>query len=373
MGWTVTDLSTRPGQVLGRGNPVSYLFAGQGTQHCIVLEFSATSQAINHALIEWVAHPGDQYDAIGLMIGVDAPLALSNPAAYVFRHEGTQHVLYSALNDFGHIHELYWDGDWHHNELIGASAGAPPAASRAHGYDFEPSFESTQHVVYRGLEGHVHELARSHSSWNHFDLSADAGGPPAVAEPFGYAFDQQGTQHVVYRGADNNGTSIHELWWNRSGWHHEPLTQQTGAPPTASEPFGYVFSWDGTQHVDYVGTNGHIYELWWNPTGWHVEDLTAHTGAPLAHFGGAGVWGYPFDPAPGVPNPTQHVLYRGVDSHIHELWWDSTGWHHNDLHGVPGTPLASGDPTGFAHTGKGTQHVFFVSDTNHVIALQWRP
>lgn len=41
MGWTVTDLSTRPGQVLGRGNPVSYLFAAQGTQHCIVLEFSA--------------------------------------------------------------------------------------------------------------------------------------------------------------------------------------------------------------------------------------------------------------------------------------------------------------------------------------------
>jgi hypothetical protein len=120
---------------------------------------------------------------------------------------------------------------------------------------------------------------------------------------------------------------------------------------SASEPFGYVFSWEGTRHVDYVGTNGHIYELWWNPTGWHVEDLAALTGAPLAHFG-AGVWGYPFDPAPGVPNPTQHVLYRGVDSHIHELWWDSTGWHHNDLHGVPGTPLASGDSTGFAHTGR---------------------
>ena len=104
MGWTVTDLSTRPGQVLGRGNPVSYLFASQGTQHCVVLEFSATSQAINHALIEWVAQAGGQYDAIGLQIGVDAPLALTNPAAYVFRHEGTQHVLYLAQNDFGHIH-----------------------------------------------------------------------------------------------------------------------------------------------------------------------------------------------------------------------------------------------------------------------------
>jgi hypothetical protein len=43
------------------------------------------------------------------------------------------------------------------------------------------------------------------------------------------------------------------------------------------------------------------------------------------------------------------------------------------LHGIPGTPLASGDPTGFARTDKGTQHVFFVSDTNHVIALQWKP
>ena len=37
MGWTVTDLSTRPGQVLGRGNPVSYLFAAPGSQRCVVL------------------------------------------------------------------------------------------------------------------------------------------------------------------------------------------------------------------------------------------------------------------------------------------------------------------------------------------------
>jgi hypothetical protein len=191
-----------------------------------------------------------------------------------------------------------------------------------------------------------------------------------VAEPFGYAFDQQGTQHRLPRCRQQRHLDPRTVV--------EPVRLASRAADAArlvrraaSEPFGYVFSWMAPSVV-YVGTNGHIYELWWNPTGWHVEDLTAHTGAPLAHFS-AGVWGYPFDPAPGVPNPTQHVLYRGVDSHIHELWWDSTGWHHNDLHGVPGTPLASGDPTGFAHTGKGTQHVFFVSDTNHVIALQWRP
>ena len=35
--------------------------------------------------------------------------------------------------------------------------------------------------------------------------------------------------------------------------------------------------------------------------------------------------------------------------------------------------MASGDPTGFAHTGKGTQHIFFVSDTNHVSRFSGGP
>jgi hypothetical protein len=43
----VTDLSTQPGQVLGRGNPVSYLFAARGRSTASSW-FSATSQAIDH-------------------------------------------------------------------------------------------------------------------------------------------------------------------------------------------------------------------------------------------------------------------------------------------------------------------------------------
>ena len=45
-------------------------------------------------------------------------------------------------------------------------------------------------------------------TWGHFDLTAAAGATSAVSEPSGYAFEGESRQHVVYRGADNH---VHEL------------------------------------------------------------------------------------------------------------------------------------------------------------------
>lgn len=367
-GWTFQDLSTLPGLTLARGTPTSYLFPAQHTRHVVHLGYSPTGGGTNQALDEWFSGSDNVWDAIGLMIGSDAPPARSNPYGYVYTSEGTQHIVYESSADFGRIHELYWDNDgWHSNDLTN-TPGAVLASSVPRGYGFEPGFQSNQHVIYTGIDGHVHELARSHGSWNHFDLTLDTtGAPPAVAEPFGYPFDTQGTQHVIYRGGTG---SINEMWWDTSGWHYEPLSEQTGAPAAGSEPVGYVFAAQGTQHIDYIGTNAHVYELWWDPTGWHVEDLSLHTGTTNVVPVGA-VAAYPFEAAPGAPEPTQHVLYRGTDSHIHELWWDSSGWHHHDLNDVPGLPLAAGDPTGFADGIDSTQHIFFVSDDHHLIALKW--
>ncbi len=279
-GWTFKDLSTLPGLTLARGTPSSYLFPAQHTRHVVHLGYSPTGGGTNSALDEWFSGSDDVWDATGLMIGSDAPPARSNPYGYVYTSEGTQHIVYESSADFGRIHELYWDNDgWHSNDLMN-TPGAVLASSVPRGYGFEPGFQSNQHVVYTGIDGHVHELARSHGSWNHFDLTLDTtGAPPAVAEPFGYPFDTQGTQHVIYRGGAG---SINELWWDTSGWHYEPLSAQTGASAAGSEPVGYVFVSQGTQHIDYIGTNGHVYELWWDPTGWHVEDLSLHTGTTNA-------------------------------------------------------------------------------------------
>jgi Fibronectin type III domain len=190
--------------------------------------------------------------------------------------------------------------------------------------------QGTQHVVYRGGDNHIHELWWDSQGWHHTDASGNAGAPNSAGDPNGYMFDAQGTQHVVYRGGDNH---IHELWWDSQGWHHTDASGDAGAPNSAGDPAGYVFSAQGTQHVVYRGGDKHIHELWWNSQGWHHTDASSEgwhhsdtspdAGVPDSTTNPAG---YMFD-AQG----TQHVVYRGGDKHIHELWWNNEGWHHTDL------------------------------------------
>jgi hypothetical protein len=120
----------------------------------------------------------------------------------------------------------------------------------------------TQQVVYRGEDGHIHQLWwDATNGWGRGDLTAVTGGPQAAGDPSGYVHDALGTQQVVYRGEDNH---IHELWWDaENGWGRGDLTDVTGAPKAAGDPSGYVFDAQGTQHVVYRGVDGHIHELWW--------------------------------------------------------------------------------------------------------------
>jgi hypothetical protein len=135
------------------------------------------------------------------------------------------------------------------------------------------------------------------------------GAPNAAGDPFSYPFNSQGTQHVNYLGGDGH---VHELWWDAAGWQHNDLTVATGAPTSASNPHGYVFVALNTQHVNYCGTDGHIHELWWNSAGWNHNDLTIASGAGN---GTNDPVGYMFS-AQG----TQHINYLGSDWQIHELW-----------------------------------------------------
>src|SRR5437867_2515630 len=112
-----------------------------------------------------------------------------------------------------------------------------------------------------------------------------------------------------------------------------------------------MFDAQGTQHVVYRGDDSHIHELVWSGTsGWQHNDLTNASGAASKALGDPA--GYMFD-AQG----TQHVVYRGDDSHIHELWWSDIGWQHNDLTNASGAaPIKDGDPVGYVFEAQGTQH-----------------
>ena len=88
--------------------------------------------------------------------------------------------------------------------------------------------------------GEVDLWYRAQTGWHHNDLTNAAGGAPtAASDPDAYMFNAQGTQHVNYRGSDNH---IHELWWDNSGWHHNDLTNAAGGTPVAAgDPTGYMF------------------------------------------------------------------------------------------------------------------------------------
>src|SRR5262249_51918318 len=67
---------------------------------------------------------------------------------------------------------------------------------------------------------------------------------PAVADPFGYAFVNERTglteQHNLFRSSDGH---IRARWFNfAEGWHPEDRTTFfPGVPPAVGEPFGYAF------------------------------------------------------------------------------------------------------------------------------------
>jgi hypothetical protein len=340
-----------------------------------------------------------------------APQTLSQPTGYAFDAYGTRHVTYVGIDQ--HVHELWWNtSGWHHKDLT-VAAGAPSGGSntaigyvlfcaqhviyfgpfldelwcdngdnsgwhhvelesaagvfvaatgRPVGYAF--TGQGTQHVnIVDDTASDIHEFWWDNRGWHHNNLTTITGAAKAASSPTGYAFEAQGTQHVTYVGVDNH---VHELWWDNSGWHHNDLTIAAGAPDAevSRNAPGYVFAAQGTQHVNYVGVDNHIHELWWDNSGWHHNDLTIAAGAP--GIGADEPFGY-------MLAGTQHVVFRGGDNHVHELWWDNSGWHHNDLTVATGAPPGGGPPTGYGFAAYGSQHVIYADVNSHVIELYWTP
>ena len=121
-----------------------------------------------------------------------------------------------------------------------------------------------------------------------------------------------------------------------------------------------MFDAQGTQHVMYRGIDSDIHELWWI-NGWNTDDLTAAT-TPQARHGDP--VGYMFE-AQG----TQHVMYRGIDSDIHELWWNGVEYRRRDRHRRAAAAATDINLAGYVFEDQGTQHVIYRGTDNHIHEL----
>ena len=304
MGWTTKNLTTStPGTPLGTYQPTAWLFA-QFTRHVVFQGFTYDAGG-DGQLYELYCSASDDWHVKNLRSEADGADVATTANGYIWATQGSQHVVYQGLRFDGHVHELYYTSDdgWNSNDLTNAGH-APLTLSQPFG--FETHFDGAQRVAYQGRDRHVHLLSNSGNGWHDQDLSALTGAPLCAADaaPTGYSFENQRTGHVLTRTDDGH---ILEYWSDASGWHWGDLTAAAGAPAASDgDVHGYVFSGQGTQHVDYVGTDGHIHELWWSTAGWHHNDLTASTGgAPCRPRLVAGVLRVRGRAVPAVTHPAR--------------------------------------------------------------------
>ena len=292
-------------------------------------------------------------------------------AGYETSANGQQHVNYLDAN--GHVHELvYKEPSWQAGDLT-AGTGAPPAApgSRLDGY--VTSANGQMHINYLDANGHVHELVYKEPSWQAGDLTAGAGAPPAApgSALAGYETSANGQQHVNYLDAEGH---VHELVYKEPSWQAGDLTAGTGAPPAApgSRLDGYVTSFNGQMHINYLDAEGHVHELVYKEPSWQAGDLTAGAGAPPAAPGSA-LAGYETS-----FNNQQHINYLDTDGHVHELWYQSPNgpWLHNDLTDIgqgnpppaaPGSALA-----GYETSFNSQMHINYLDANGHVHELVYK-
>lgn len=153
-------------------------------------------------------------------------------------------------------------------------------------------------------------------------------------------------------------------------WIKADLTGHAGAPASESSPYAYVTSFEAhpTARVVYRGGDSHIHELRLAPDGsWMKADLTNEGGVPNAEG----------RPDAYLTNFGSHqvarVLYRGQDTHVHEVRLEpGQSWKGADLTRLSGAAAAAGDPFGYVTSfdSHATARVVYRSRDEHVHELR---
>ncbi|MFI2202427.1 hypothetical protein ACH47Z_16930 [Streptomyces sp. NPDC020192] len=302
------------------------------------------------------------------------PPSAGDPAGYTVDADRTERVVHRGTD--GHIHELSFDGAWHHTDLTGTAQGDPPE-SAGDPVAGSPS-GAAAYVFFRGTDSHIHELSFD-GAWHHTDLTGTAQGDPpdSTDDPFGIIVnDIGGEPTVLYRGSDSG---IHDLSEFESAWS-DLAPGVLFAPDTPPEAAGgptavYYWGLDNGMNVVYRSTDDHLclLSLSRHFGAQYKGDLTAMaTGDPPAAVGN------PAGDTLGDEEPEQHLVYRDGDGRLHELLGVYTGlveWRHNDLSTASGAPNAAGDPAVRSWDVDKALHVVYRGTDDHIHDLvcngQW--
>jgi hypothetical protein len=263
-------------------------------------------------------------------------------------------VLFAAYAHGQQVHQLlYNNADWTDQNLFGA------VTDQNAGIGAFPTTPNDQlHVYYLSSSDHVRQLFFNGTSWGDEDLTAESGGPSAIAKSPVTGFSLQNFQYVFY--AASNG-HIHQLLYNNSIWADSDLTSQTSGPTSDGlELTAFATTPNNALHVYYVSTSKHVNQLYNVGTGWQNQDLTALTGGPLS----AGRW----MSGVNVAN-LQYVYYFGSDRNVHELVYNNVSWTDEDISPGNQGPVGGSGIAAMVIPGTKKIRVYFVGTGNHIFQL----
>lgn len=304
------DLSASAGAPPAMTSPTAFLGADGVTQYVTY------AGAASLHLLAWTTGAPTSYDITGL-VGTPADIV---PAGYAVPSLGRNEVIVRDTN--GHLHEIYWSSlpNFNARDLHEAAAqsqcSAPAAIGNPAGYAFEAV--PSQNAIFRGTDGDMHELYWWTGGVCHTNLTENAGTIGAAGDPSAYVAPSYGIQNVVYRAADGNA---HELYWSTGDVGASNLTGGLDANPPIADPAAYFAASDNAHHAIYTSEGGVLNELSWTTGAVHVENLQADSQRVPADdsYVDAGNL-VPFAYYNHVDG-TQHVIYVGRDGHLHELSW----------------------------------------------------
>jgi hypothetical protein len=285
----------------------------------------------------------------------DGIITAASESALVGYSDTTQHVIF--IGSDGDLHEFWSTGNpvtWKDTDLTKTVNGISDPASGCPlvGY----IWQGMQHIIYIGSDNHIDELYNT-GQWTFDDLTGSSNPSAASGSGLvGYVWQVDNTQHVIYIDSNNH---IQELWstGQPGPWKSTDLIDKTGAPEAGSQRAlaGYAV---GTQeHVIYIDTNTHVHELLYDSPNqlWSNNDLTNAANANSPASGSTLV---------GYSDTTQHVIFLGSNGHIQELWnpSGSTFWQQHDLTTAATDSIVAEPETdliGYIWLANGTQHVIY--------------
>ncbi|KWC42429.1 hypothetical protein WL51_03575 [Burkholderia ubonensis] len=360
----------------GVGRPHGFVFGPQNALHVVYRGGDGSIYDMFGDRTGWF-YQSPSLEAAGSSTLGDPESAASDPYGYGIDDRGMLCIAYAGETC---IHELVWsqlDADMADDRFIGTewrvdtlySAGT--ASDRPQGRPLGGMYLPTRGVVFRTVDGRLRAVVESiaDGTWGLRDLGA--GAPKPASDPVGLlmtkielAMTQVISRHLFYIGVDGH---IHELRSDNAGlvWTYTNITQaMTGVvlPAENASLSAYAFLGQNTLHVVYRGRDDKIHELWGYPGSWNYNPV----GAPFTKAKG--------DPSGYVTEwaGSQHIVYRGEGDELVELWWWGS-WHENVLtHTVPSAPKVGSDTAGYSFESSKQQHVVYLDVSGRPRELYWK-